>query len=534
MTQPVRDLSNEPLTMDCLLRHGLEQQPFDAIAGDTLLYTDPSLDMVVGVLLEHLRSDDSLLLLKGEAGAGKSTQLLRLLSRGTDRLEFCAFKARAGTNFAAVEHTIRQYWKRAADDDEALPLHELICRIAKGGRRPVIVVDDAHHLNSTVLAQLGQLRREVRRHCDITPGLLLVGEPYLEINLEQPVDDDTPAEAHISVQLRPLTREQTEAYLRRRLQAAGAVNPDLLSGTTASDIYQESGGLPLHINAAANRRLQSHIPATDDRATGRQPGYPQAMKALLNNRWLVPATVVILGIVALAILVRIVASPDKPLETREMLVLPEPRPLSAPAPAEERAEAAPGGPEIRFDTPAAPPEQSVAVPDADPGADADADAGTPVDSPADEAVAEAAPETPPPSPAETAREVEPAAAPPPVAAPGVAAAPESATAQDTDGPVLRDTGWLREQPAGRFTIQILALSDLQSLRRYGREQGLDMDLAWFRTVRDGRDWYVLVAGSYPDAETARAAIPGLPEPVRNNKPWVRSFGSIQEAMASAR
>jgi DamX protein len=533
MTQPVVDLSHEPLTMDCLLRHGLEQQPFDVIAGDTFLYTDPSLDMVVGVLLEHLRNDDSLLLLKGETGAGKSTQLLRLLSRGTDRLEFCAFKARAGTNFAAVEHTIRQYWKRAADDDEALPLDELICRIAKGGRRPVIVVDDAHHLNSAVLAQLGRLRREVRRHCDITPGLLLVGEPYLEINLEQPVDDDTPAEAHISVQIRPLTREQTEAYLRRRLQAAGAVNPGLLSGEAALDIYQESGGLPLHINAAANRRLQSLIPATDDRATtGRQPGYPLAMKALLKNRWLVPATAVILGIVALAILVRIVASPDKPLETREMLVLPEPRPLSAPAPAEERAEAVPSRPEIRFDTPAAPPEQSVAVPEADPRADADADAGTPVDAPADEAVAEAAPETPPPSPAEAARDVEPAPAPPPAAAPRAAAS--SATAPDADGPVLRDTGWLREQPAGHFTIQILALSDLQSLRRYGREQGLDMDLAWFRTVRDGRDWYVLVAGSYPDAETARVAIAGLPEPVRSNKPWVRSFGSIQEAMASAR
>jgi DamX protein len=393
MTQSVLDLSNEPLTSDCLLRHGLERQPFDAIAGDTFLYTDPTLDMVVGVLLEHLRNDDSLLLLKGETGAGKSTQLLRLLSRGAERFEFCAFRARAGTNFAAVEHTIRQYWKRAAEDDELPSLDELVCRIAQGGRRPVIVVDDAHHLNSAILAQLSRLRREVRRRCDVTAGLLLVGEPYLEINLEQAVDDDTPAEPHISVQLRPLTREQTEAYLRRRLQAAGAAHPDLLCGETASAIHQESGGLPLQINAAANRRLESLAPATADSAgIDRQSGYPRPVQAL-KDRWLVPATVVILGVVALAIVVRIVASPDKPPETRELLVLPEPRPLSAPPTAGVPPEAPRSGPEIRFDTPADPPHPSLAVPDTAPQAEPGPEA--PADSPPPAAVAEAVPESSP-------------------------------------------------------------------------------------------------------------------------------------------
>lgn len=534
MTQSVLDLSNEPLTTDCLLRHGLERQPFDAIAGDTFLYTDPTLDMVVGVLLEHLRNDDSLLLLKGETGAGKSTQLLRLLSRGAESFEFCAFKARAGTNFAAVEHTIRQYWKRAAEDDELLPLDELVCRIAQGGRRPVIVVDDAHHLNSAILAQLSRLRREVRRRCDVTPGLLLVGEPYLEINLEQTVDDDTPAEPHISVQLRPLTREQTEAYLRRRLQAAGAADPDLLCGEAAAAIHQASGGLPLQINAAANRRLESQAPvAADSATTERRSEYPRPVQTL-RDRWLVPATVVILGVVALAILVRIVASPDKPPETRELLVLPEPRPLSAPATAEAPPEAPRSGPEIRFDTPADPadpPHPSLTAPDTAPQAESGAD--TPADSPAPAALAEAVPESSPQAAPEASPEAEPV--PTPEAQPRETPAPVTEAARDTgDSAALRDTVWLREQPAGHYTIQILALSDLQSLRRYGREQGIDMELAWFRTVRDGRDWYVLVAGHYADAEAARAAIAGLPEAVRENKPWVRSFGSIQEAMASAR
>lgn len=122
------------------------------------------------------------------------------------------------------------------------------------------------------------------------------------------------------------------------------------------------------------------------------------------------------------------------------------------------------------------------------------------------------------------------AAPPPEAP---APAP-TAPAASSPAAGLQDAAWLREQPAAHYTIQILGLSDLQALRRFGQEQRLDMELAWFRTVRNDQDWFVLVAGRFPDADSARAAIEGLPENLRRNQPWIRSFGSVRDAMEQAR
>jgi DamX protein len=115
------------------------------------------------------------------------------------------------------------------------------------------------------------------------------------------------------------------------------------------------------------------------------------------------------------------------------------------------------------------------------------------------------------------------------------AAPAPATPAPTPRPTgLLDAAWLREQPTGRYTIQVLGLSELQALRNYARDLTLQGDVAWFRTQRNGADWYVLVVGNYPDADAARAAIATLPAEVRRNQPWVRTFGSIQQAMSQAR
>lgn len=516
MTQSAESIHTAPLPMDCLLRHGLEQQPFDAVAGDTFLYTDPALDMPLGVLLDHLHKDDNLLVFKGDLGAGKSTQLLRLLSRSAETLDFCAFKARPGTSFAAIDYTIRQFWGERTDSDEETPLAELLCAIAQGSKRPVLVIDDAHHIESGALAELLKLRRQTHTLCDHAPGILLVGEPRLELLLEQANAGDQPSEAHISVQLRPLTREQTEAYLRHRLQVAGADNPDMLSGEQAQAIHLESGGLPLSINAAANRALLQLG------ATGTAGAGPMAQTAATppwKQRWFVPAVAAVVLVGMVITVINILGSDgDDALETRELLVLPEPRPLVTPPPPPALPE-----PPIEEPAPMAEPEpESVPPPVAE--ATPEAPASAPL---------QPAPQTPPSSP--------PAApAPPPAApAPAVPAPAVPAPAPVAPAPAPRPTGlldatWLREQPAGRYTIQVLGLSELQALRNYARDQALQGDVAWFRTQRNGADWYVLVVGSYPDADAARAAIATLPAEVRRNQPWVRTFGSIQQAMSQAR
>jgi outer membrane protein assembly factor BamD len=90
--------------------------------------------------------------------------------------------------------------------------------------------------------------------------------------------------------------------------------------------------------------------------------------------------------------------------------------------------------------------------------------------------------------------------------------------------------WIRSQPRTAFTIQVLGLAREAGVRDFLAQHPLDRETAWFRTERNGADWFVAVAGSYPNAEAARRSIDSLPPEVLRHQPWIRSFGSVQDAI----
>jgi len=300
-----------PLDTEVLSRHGLRRQPFAPRGTDRFVYSDPALDMPIGVVLQRLQTDNKPLLLVGEPGVGKSTQLVQLISRGAAALTFCAFKGRPGATFASIEHAIRQQWGKAvggqtAGDSageaaaqqapEKNSLAMILLSVARGDRRPVLVIDDAHLLAPAVLGALLRLRREVNRHSDNTMGIVLAGEPVLNELAANAHGPEMPAEPFALIRLRPLMESQTDAYLRHRLQAAGAADPGLLSGETAQAIHRESGGLPAQVNQVANRYLEKLVPEPAAGAAERLSGAIDSETARERSYWVVPAAAGAFGV----------------------------------------------------------------------------------------------------------------------------------------------------------------------------------------------------------------------------------------------
>lgn len=120
-------------------------------------------------------------------------------------------------------------------------------------------------------------------------------------------------------------------------------------------------------------------------------------------------------------------------------------------------------------------------------------------------------------------------------APAVRTAPAQTEPEPAERPAIAGTAsdgrdWIHAQPRNAFTIQILGLAREQGVREFLARHPLERGTAWFRTERNGSDWFVAIAGSYPNAEAARGALASLPAEVRRNQPWIRSFGSVQDAM----
>ena len=49
---------------------------------------------------------------------------------------------------------------------------------------------------------------------------------------------------------------------------------------------------------------------------------------------------------------------------------------------------------------------------------------------------------------------------------------------------------------------------------------------YFHRLRDGKDWYILVYGSYSGYSKAKQAVKQLPYTIQKAKPWARTFGAI--------
>ncbi|WP_417438891.1 AAA family ATPase [Idiomarina sp.] len=91
------------------------------------------------------------------------------------------------------------------------------------------------------------------------------------------------------------------------------------------------------------------------------------------------------------------------------------------------------------------------------------------------------------------------------------------------------TQWALDQSSGNYTLQISIISDPQLLRDFRNDYGIAGNTQVYQRA-DQR--YVVIFGSYPSIEQARAAATQLPAEVQLMEPWAKSFASVQSDINS--
>lgn len=92
--------------------------------------------------------------------------------------------------------------------------------------------------------------------------------------------------------------------------------------------------------------------------------------------------------------------------------------------------------------------------------------------------------------------------------------------------------WLWSQNPAHYTIQLLGGHNLDALQTYMQKHQLQKQASFYRTRRDGKQWFALLYGSYPDRSKAQAAIEELPAEIRKTRPWPRPFSNIHDELSS--
>nr|WP_086940668.1 AAA family ATPase [Thaumasiovibrio occultus] len=85
---------------------------------------------------------------------------------------------------------------------------------------------------------------------------------------------------------------------------------------------------------------------------------------------------------------------------------------------------------------------------------------------------------------------------------------------------------LREIPSTSYALQLAAMGSLSSANEFIDEVDMQGKAEVYRTIRDGNELYIVIAGPYRSPTAANAAKAEMPIAVREVKPWVKSFRSI--------
>lgn len=87
--------------------------------------------------------------------------------------------------------------------------------------------------------------------------------------------------------------------------------------------------------------------------------------------------------------------------------------------------------------------------------------------------------------------------------------------------------WLLKQPAHYYTVQLAASAERELLEDNLSRLPLEQDYSIVEIARNNTQWYALIYGSYPSAESARLARDKLPVDLSAWHPWIRPFGDIK-------
>lgn len=209
------------------------------------------------VRLAHLLDLRGIGLVTGDSGSGKTCAARRVLTQLHTGLYRVLYVSLSTGNVMDLFKTISWEMGLSVERSRAALYRQIkseVSRLCGDARtRPILVVDEAHHLRPDVLEDL-RLLTNYQMDAEPRLCLLLLGQTELRRRLTMAVHEALAQRIVVRYPMAALTREELTGYLAHRLRLASAEVP-LFDPAAEEAIYQATGGLPRKINLLAHHTL---------------------------------------------------------------------------------------------------------------------------------------------------------------------------------------------------------------------------------------------------------------------------------------
>ena len=239
---------------------GLAESPFSISVNPRYLFMSPRHREALAHLLYGVGSGGGFILLTGEVGTGKTTINRALLEQLPDNVDLAIVlnpALSAVELLASVCDELEIDYPKAGDSLKQLTdaLHRFLLANHQAGRRTVLMIDEAQHLDFEVLEQIRLLTNLETDHEKLLQ-IILIGQPELTAKLARPELRQLNQRITARYDLQPLNPRETAAYIRHRLEVAGLPgSQELFPPGVVRAIHKRAQGIPRQINLLCDRAL---------------------------------------------------------------------------------------------------------------------------------------------------------------------------------------------------------------------------------------------------------------------------------------
>jgi type II secretory pathway predicted ATPase ExeA len=236
----------------------LRERPFDLVPDPRFLVLTDGHAEALSTLEYAISSRKGVTLLTGEAGLGKTTLLRTAIDRQSERVHCVYMQNPALSRTEFVELLARRFGlsKEAGASKTTMlfELEELLTRARNNGDTTLLVIDEGQSLPLELLEEV-RLLANIETANDRLLSLIIAGQPELADRLNDPRLRQFKQRVALRCELRPLTREETTAYVAGRIAAAGGAGGQVFTREAVSEIHKRSGGVPRTVSVIADNAL---------------------------------------------------------------------------------------------------------------------------------------------------------------------------------------------------------------------------------------------------------------------------------------
>ena len=256
--------------------YGFSDKPFSLTPDPRYLYKSESHANAFDLLQYAIRRREGFVVVTGDIGTGKTT-LCRAILEQLDRKTFTALVLNPFLSeedllrvilqdFGVVSREEIKRGRLAGVTKQELieTLNEFLLSLLPLGAGALLIIDEAQNLPRQVLEQI-RILSNLETNREKLLQIVLVGQLNLKDLLRSPELRQLDQRVSIRYELKPLTREETAAYVAHRLTIAGGGAAVSFAPRALDLVHQYTDGIPRLINLLCDRALLGGYSARTNR-----------------------------------------------------------------------------------------------------------------------------------------------------------------------------------------------------------------------------------------------------------------------------